>query len=199
RVRVTGPALWTHFGLSGPAALNISRFWNRATLESREPQLRLSFLPSEDFESIERRILEEVSNHPRTSLAGLVRKWLPTRVADAVLAHLSLQPRLALGQVTKAQRRALCHGLVEFPLDVRGTRGYGFAEVTAGGISLKEVNPKTMESRKTPGLYLVGEVLDVDARIGGFNFQWAWSSGFVAGRAIASSLETTNQGTADNA
>jgi predicted flavoprotein YhiN len=73
---------------------------------------------------------------------------------------------------------------VEWPLPVTGCRGYNYAEATAGGVALDEINPATMESRPCPGLYLVGEMLDVDGRIGGFNFQWAWSSGYVAARAI---------------
>jgi predicted flavoprotein YhiN len=77
------------------------------------------------------------------------------------------------------------HALVEWPLPVTGSRGYSFAEVTAGGIPLEEVDPTTMASRHCPGLYLVGEILDVDGRIGGFNFQWAWSTGWVAGAAVA--------------
>ena len=77
------------------------------------------------------------------------------------------------------------NALIAFPLNVIDGRGYNFAEVTSGGVSLDEVNPKTMESRLVPGLYFVGEILDVDGRIGGFNFQWAWSTGKVAGAAIA--------------
>jgi len=77
------------------------------------------------------------------------------------------------------------HALTEWPLPVSDTRGYNFAEVTAGGVALDEIDPSTMESRRCPGLYLVGEILDVDGRIGGFNFQWAWSTAFVAGRALS--------------
>ena len=76
------------------------------------------------------------------------------------------------------------HALVEWPLAVTGTRGYNYAEVTAGGVALNEIDPSTMGSRICPGLYLVGEILDVDGRIGGFNFQWAWSSARVAGAAL---------------
>ncbi len=87
-------------------------------------------------------------------------------------------------------RRRIGRALVEWPLPVSGSRGYNFAEVTAGGVSLGEVDPATMESRVCPGLYLVGEMLDVDGRIGGFNFQWAWSSAFAAGRGLARLAES---------
>src|SRR5207249_5256787 len=101
------------------------------------------------------------------------------------LERLHIDPSRALAYLTRHERRALVHALVRWPLPVTDSRGYNFAEATAGGVSLDEVDMTTMESRVCPGLFLVGEMLDVDGRIGGFNFQWAWSSGFVAGRALA--------------
>ena len=88
-----------------------------------------------------------------------------------------------LAALTRDERRRLVHALVEWPLPVVDTRGYNYAEVTAGGVDLDEIDPATMESRVCPGLFLVGEILDVDGRIGGFNFQWAWASGRGGGRA----------------
>jgi predicted flavoprotein YhiN len=93
---------------------------------------------------------------------------------DQTMAHL-----------TREQRHRLVRELLETPLPVRGSRGYAYAEVTAGGVPLEEVNPATMQSRLCPGLFLTGEILDVDGRLGGFNFQWAWSSAYVAAQAVA--------------
>jgi hypothetical protein len=90
--------------------------------------------------------------------------------------------------VTREERRALLAGLTELELPVAGPRGWNLAEVTAGGVPVDEIDPRTMESRRVPGLFLVGEILDVDGRIGGFNFQWAWSGGHVAGRAVARAI-----------
>jgi predicted flavoprotein YhiN len=90
-----------------------------------------------------------------------------------------------LAHLARDTRRRVSKALVEWPLPVLGTRGYTYAEATAGGIMLREIDGGTMASRICPGLSCVGEILDVDGRIGGFNFQWAWSSGFVAGRALA--------------
>ena len=90
-----------------------------------------------------------------------------------------------MSRLTKEKRRALVEALTAFPLNVVDGRGYNFAEVTTGGVSLDGVNPKTMESRLAKGLHFVGEILDVDGRIGGFNFQWAWATGKVAGRAVS--------------
>jgi predicted flavoprotein YhiN len=92
---------------------------------------------------------------------------------------------VVLAHFPRDDRRRLLRALVEFPLPVTGSRGYTYAEATAGGVALTEIGAGTMASRICPGLSCVGEILDVDGRIGGFNFQWAWSSGFVAGRALA--------------
>jgi predicted flavoprotein YhiN len=117
----------------------------------------------------------------RTAVASM----LPASVADAILRHLSIDGETALAHFPRADRRRLSRALVEWTLPVADSRGYNFAEATAGGVALAEIDPATMESRVCPGLYCVGEILDVDGRIGGFNFQWAWSSAFVAARAIA--------------
>jgi predicted flavoprotein YhiN len=106
-------------------------------------------------------------------------------VADAWLAGAAIPRDTTMAHVTREERRMLVRTLTEAPLSVRDSRGYAHAEVTAGGVPLDEIDPTTMQSRICPRLYLVGEVLDVDGRLGGFNFQWAWSSGWVAGQAIA--------------
>jgi predicted flavoprotein YhiN len=93
-----------------------------------------------------------------------------------------------MAHLSREGRRALARALVEWPMAVRDSRGYNVAEVTAGGVPLDEIDPARMESRVCRGLYLVGEILDVDGRLGGFNFQWAWSSGWVAGHAAADAL-----------
>lgn len=187
-VRIQGPALWTHFGLSGPTPLNMSRFWNRAVLEARAPRLYLNFVSGLEFADVEKHLLVQAKDRPKTTITVALRHWLPARVAEALVQHAGIPPRIELGSLGRDQRRTVVHSLTALPLAVTGSRGYRFAEVTAGGVSLKDINPKSMESRKTPGLFLVGEILDVDGRIGGFNFQWAWASGYVAGMALARSL-----------
>jgi predicted flavoprotein YhiN len=97
-----------------------------------------------------------------------------------------------LSQLPRDERRRLAHVLAASPLEVTGTRGYTYAEATAGGVTLDEVDPATLQSRVCPNLYLVGEILDVDGRLGGFNFQWAWSSAFVAARGLARSASRPN-------
>ena len=117
----------------------------------------------------------------------LLSTFLPASVASALIGLLGLDVAAASAELTRTDRRRLAHALLEWPLPVTGSRGYNYAEVTAGGIPLSEIDPATMESRVCRELYLIGEILDVDGRIGGFNFQWAWSSATVAARALAAS------------
>ncbi len=185
--RITGALLWTHFGVSGPAALDMSRHWLRAQLEGDEVTLTLSFFPGETFEAVERRLKQVSEAQPRTSLQNALAQSLPASVAHALLHHLAVDASIALAHFTRNQRRRLTRALVEWPLAISGSRGYNYAEATAGGVALDEIDPSTMESRRCGGLYLIGEMLDVDGRIGGFNFQWAWASGRVAAAALAKS------------
>ena len=187
-VRLEGSLLWTHFGMSGPVVLNLSRHWHRARLDNASVDVIVSLLPGESFESLEAWWLEQERERPRAQVATVLATRLPAAVADAWLDLAGITPDQTMAHLGRDDRRRLVRAIVEGPLDVVDSRGYGFAEVTAGGIPLHEIDPTTMQSRVCPGLYLVGEILDVDGRLGGFNFQWAWSSGWVAGRAIAKAL-----------
>lgn len=183
-VRRRGSLLWTHFGISGPVALDISRHWRRAGLEGLQPDMRLNFLPDMDFVGAEKFLIEQAASRPKSALRNALSMRLPDRVVRSLCASLQIDAALALGQLTRDDRRRLVHGLIEWSVPVVGGRGYTFAEATAGGVPLTEVD-SGMASRKCRGLYLVGEILDVDGYIGGYNFQWAWSSGWVAAQAIA--------------
>jgi predicted Rossmann fold flavoprotein len=185
---VRGPMLWTHFGVSGPAAMDVSRHWHRAQGDSPDPtsvRVTANFVPGETFETIEAVMLERAAAQPRTTVQALLTAWLPARVAGAVLTAVGIDAATTLAHLAREPRRRLVHALLAFPLPVVRSRGYNYAEATAGGVPLTEVDPATMHSRCCDGLYLVGEVLDVDGRIGGFNFQWAWSSAFVAAQGWA--------------
>jgi predicted Rossmann fold flavoprotein len=185
RTTVTGSLLWTHVGISGPAALDVSRVWLRAVAEGRCPSMVMSVLPRLTFEGLEQWLVEAGRAHPRGTLRGELAALLPAAVVDALLRHAGVDAAVTLAQLSRDARRAAIRALLELPLPVSGSRGYQYAEVTAGGVPLDEITPATMASRVCPGLYLAGEILDVDGRLGGFNFQWAWSSGWVAGRAMA--------------
>jgi predicted Rossmann fold flavoprotein len=184
-VTLHGGLLWTHFGVSGPAAMDASRHWLRARLDGRDAAVTINVRPGERFEQLDARFQQLAAASPKTSVQNAVASLVPASVAAAFLEQLAIQRATPLAHLARDDRRRLVRALVEWPLPVVDSRGYNFAEATAGGIALTEIDPATMESRVCPGLYCVGEILDVDGRIGGFNFQWAWSSGFAAGRALA--------------
>ena len=174
-----GAMLWTHFGVSGPAILDASRVWLRAKLEGSPVDVRVNLLPGETNETADAWLQAAAKERPTAAVGTVLSTRLPARVAgamasDARMAHLS-----------RDERRKIVESIVALPLAVSGNRGYNYAEVTAGGVPLEEVDPRTLESRKCPGLHLVGEILDVDGRIGGFNFQWAWTTGWVAAGGLA--------------
>ncbi len=184
RERLSGALLWTHFGVSGPAILDASRHWARATDEGRAVRISIGFCPGERFEQVDARLSALAAARGRASLATALASIVPAAVAGVLANRLGMDPAAALARLSRADRRRLAHALAGWPLRVVETRGYNYAEVTAGGVALDEIDPATMESRKCPGLFLVGEILDADGRIGGFNFQWAWSSARAAATGI---------------
>jgi predicted Rossmann fold flavoprotein len=183
-VSCSGSTLCTHVGLSGPAVLDISRHWLIARTTDSDVQLSINWLPGQNSETV-----DELLQSHRTGVFGVLRQWLPDRLARQICIE-SEAP--LFGDLTRTTRKKLVQNIVATPLPVTGDRGFSIAEATAGGVPLEEVKLETMESRKCPGLYLAGEVLDVDGRIGGFNFQWAWSSGYVAGSAVAKAFLEAN-------
>ena len=185
--KTRGSLLWTHFGVSGPVVLDVSRTWLRARLEGRAPTLEASLLPGRDLAGVEAELVRLAASSPRLAVARALSRWLPAAVAGAVATEAGLGDT-PLGRVRREERRTLVRGLLARVLPVVDSRGYAFAEATAGGVPLGEVETRTMASRLVPGLFLAGEMLDVDGRIGGFNFQWAWSSAWVAAGGLARGL-----------
>jgi predicted Rossmann fold flavoprotein len=210
--RVTGPLLWTHFGVSGPAALDMSRHWLRATLEGRAATLTAGAVPGAAFADVERWLVDLAARHPRARAAHALRNApldvgpasrrgggteddgatrLPAALAEAIVARVCGAPDPALADLRRDERRACVHALTALALEVAGSRGYDHAEATAGGVDLTSVQATTLHSRSCPGLFFAGEVLDVDGRLGGFNFQWAWASARAAATGVAGYLRDT--------
>jgi predicted Rossmann fold flavoprotein len=183
--RLRGSILWTHFGASGPVAMNASRLWHRAALDGRRVALTVNFQAPLTFDDMDARLVAAAGESPRASVRSLLAPFLPASVSAAMLGRHALDPQTTAAHLPREDRRRLAHALVEWPLPVTGSRGYAFAEATAGGVPLDEVDPASLESKICPGVFFAGEILDVDGRIGGFNFQWAWSSARVVGRALA--------------
>ncbi|MCC7418212.1 MAG: aminoacetone oxidase family FAD-binding enzyme [Acidobacteria bacterium] len=183
--RLYGPLLWTHFGVSGPVALDASRHYLRAELERRPVRLTLNFCGGAAFDEIDRLWIDRARARPTASIAATLASIVPASVAEALLRRLSIEGCTTLAHAGRDARRRLAHALDAWPLPVAGARGYNFAEATAGGVDLAEIDPSSMESRIRPGLFLVGEMLDADGRLGGFNFQWAWATARMAAAALA--------------
>ncbi len=194
--RRSGSLLWTHFGLSGPLAMDASRHWLANKAAGRDVKWYLNLLPDERFETVEQTLLHMAEKMPRLPVRSTLKQWasggvstrapLPEKVSEAAMWHVGIDGSVPLAQLRRDDRRKLAHALTALELPVEQDRGWNHAEVTAGGVPLSEVAWKTMGSRVTPGLHLAGEILDVDGRIGGFNFQWAWATGYLAGKAAAS-------------
>jgi predicted Rossmann fold flavoprotein len=181
--RIEGSLLCTHFGLSGPAVLDVSRYWIDAGLDDPEASLVVCWLPAVAPGALDAALRGLGAGTP----SGLLEQWLPARLARAVCALAGVDPARRGHRLTRPDRAALVRAALEMALPVTGDRGFAQAEVTAGGVPLAELRLTTMESRICPGLYVCGEVCDVDGRIGGFNFQWAWASGYVAGVSVGAS------------
>ena len=194
RDRRSGSLLWTHFGLSGPLVMDASRHHLAVTEAGGTPRWRLSVVPGCTAEQIDTALQGRCGSRPRETLLAaceaVVRAVVPEapaprRVLELLLGAAGLNGGVTLAQLPRAQRRDTAATLTATLLPVEQHRGWNHAEVTAGGVPLSEVSWRTMESRVCPGLHLAGEILDLDGRIGGFNFQWAWATGYLAGTAAA--------------
>jgi predicted Rossmann fold flavoprotein len=184
-----GAMLLTHKGVSGPCAMDMSRHWLAARRTDPGVTLSAALLPGKDFQAIDQLLVGQLEARPTASMLMILRTWLVERLAQGVLAQAEIAPAVQARNLSRQARRTLAGLLEALPVPVTGDRGYTCAEVTAGGVPLEEVELATMASRKCPGLYLAGEILDVDGRIGGYNFQWAWCTGRLAGLAAARALE----------
>jgi len=175
-----GSLLFAHFGLTGPVALDISRV---VSGHPRPHTLRLEFdfLPGVKADALDEQLKSAAAAAGKRQVLALLPDEVPNRLAEALLGQAGLDGQQRAAELSKTARAALVRAIKQTSIALTGTRGFGKAEVTAGGIPLMEVDSRTMESRLVPGLYLAGEVLDLDGPIGGFNFQAAFSTGWLAG------------------
>ena len=185
RVGVTGDILFTHTGLSGPAVLDLSGDV-AALLATRESvPLGVDLAPGTTVAEWSARFDRWQAAGGAKTVRTLLDRYLPKSLAAAVSAAAGIDPGVRPAGLTRPQRRALAAHLAALPLTVIGTEGWDQAMVTRGGVSLKEIDPRTLESRRVAGLYFAGEILDLDGPSGGFNLQWAFSSGHLAGESSA--------------
>jgi predicted Rossmann fold flavoprotein len=175
--------LFAHFGLSGPAVLDVSRAAARR-VDCEPLSLRLDLVPELARDELDRRV-QSSARHGRRTLVTLLPDQLPRRLAEC-LVSVALIPANRMGpDLSRDERQRLLTAIKGLALPIEGTLGFEKAEVTSGGVALEEVDPRTLESRLVPGLHFAGEILDLDGSIGGYNFQAAWSTGWLAGETAA--------------
>ena len=181
-----GEMLFTHFGVSGPIILSLSKVVAQAKKEGKKNlDLFIDLKPALSMEKLDARVQRDFTLYSRKQLVNGLKDLLPSSLVPVVIDAACLKPEQEINQITKEQRLKFVETLKNFSVPITGTRPLSEAIVTAGGISTKEINPKTLESKLVKGLFCAGEVIDVDGFTGGYNLQAAFSSGFVAGTAAA--------------
>jgi predicted Rossmann fold flavoprotein len=188
-----GSMLFTHFGLSGPAALDVSRAITAAA-DPRKLRLVVDYLPDTSDAALEQKLRQAAAGEGKRLVASVVAEWdrrdepggspLPRRLVDALLARARVAADRRVAELSALERGRLIDQLKRCEIRVTGSRGFEKAEVTAGGVALGEVDSRNMQSMLVPNLFLAGEILDLDGFIGGYNFQAAFSTGWLAGESV---------------
>lgn len=174
-----GEMLFTHFGISGPMVLSASSYYQNRKADDCKVILDLKPALSED--ELDDRLLREISDNHEKHFINMLPELLPAKMVPVIASISGIDPHKKCGDIIKEERKNLVRLLKNLEIDIIGTRGYDEAIITKGGISIKEVSPKNMMSKIVPGLFIAGEILDLDALTGGFNLQIAWSTGYLAG------------------
>ena len=178
-----GEMLFTHFGVSGPMILSASAAIKPEHIKE-QPMCYIDLKPALDEETLDKRVLREFDDAKNKQYKNSIQKLLPGKMVPVIIELSGIDPDKKVNEISKEERKRLVTLLKALPITITGTRGWNEAIITRGGISVKDVNPSTMESKKVKNLYFCGEVLDLDAMTGGFNLQIAWSTGYLAGNSI---------------
>lgn len=178
--REFGEMLFTHFGVSGPVILSASSRCGKA-LQKGPLKLTIDLKPALTEEQLDHRILRDFEEAKNRQFKNSLNRLLPSKLIPVIIRHSQINPEKPVNEITRQERKNLVQAVKGFPLTITGLRDFREAIITQGGISVKEIDPSTMESKKVPGLYFAGEVLDLDAVTGGYNLQIAWSTGWAAG------------------
>ncbi|MBE7016751.1 MAG: NAD(P)/FAD-dependent oxidoreductase [Ruminococcaceae bacterium] len=177
-----GEMMFTHFGVTGPLVLSASA--HMRDFEHEKYRLEIDLKPALDEKKLDARILRDFEKFKNREFANSLSELAGRTMIPVIIALSGIAPETRVNSITKEQRKKLLSIFKAFPVSISGTRPLSEAIVTAGGVSVKEVDPRTMESKIVSGLYFAGEVLDLDAYTGGFNLQIAWSTGYVAGQSV---------------
>lgn len=179
-----GEMMFTHFGVTGPLVLTASTVVAKK-LKEKELQLEIDLKPALTEQQLDMRILREFENAKNKQFKNVIGNLFPAKLTPVMLTLSGIMPEKKVNEVTREEREVFVGLIKHLRLTATGLRDYNEAIITKGGVSVKEINPSTMESKQISGLYFAGEVLDLDAVTGGFNLQIAWSTGYLAGRAMA--------------
>ena len=182
-----GEMLFTHFGVSGPIILSASA--HLKDMKERKYEIHIDLKPALSYEQLDARVQRDFLENSNRNFINALDKLLPKKIVPVVVKLCGVKPSYKVNQVTREMRAKLVNVLKDIKLTVLGFRPIEEAIVTSGGVNVKEINPKTMESKLTKGLYFAGEVIDVDAYTGGFNLQTAFSTGYLAAKSIKESLQ----------
>ncbi len=180
-----GEMLFTHFGVSGPIALTASCYYEK----EKPAKLLLDLKPALTMEQLDKRILRDFDDAPNRQFKNAVTSLFPAKLVPVMVELSGIDPEKTVNSVTREERLSFANLIKNVPMTITGTRGFNEAIITRGGVSVKEIDPSTMESKLVKGLYFAGEVLDVDTETGGFNLQVAWSTGHLAGESAAQAQE----------
>lgn len=178
-----GEMLFTHYGVSGPLLISASSRVGRKLME-KSLTLEIDLKPALDEEALHRRILRDFEENQNRQFKNAVGRLFPAKLVPVMIKLSGIPPEKKVHVISREERNAFVHLIKHLKVTLTKLRGYDEAIVTKGGISTKEINPKTMESKRIKGIYFAGEVLDLDALTGGFNLQIAWSTGYAAGKSI---------------
>ena len=175
-----GEMLFTHYGVTGPVILSASSVVGK-TLRKKELTLHIDLKPALSEEQLDKRILREFDANHNKQYKNSIDSLFPAKLKPVMIELSEIEPEKKVNEITKEERQRLVHLIKDFTMTLTGLRSYNEAIITKGGVSVKEIDPGTMESKKMKGLYFAGEVLDLDAMTGGYNLQIAWSTGYLAG------------------
>ncbi len=178
-----GEMLFTHFGVSGPLVLSASSYYGRCS-KKEKVRLTIDLKPALTEEQLDKRLLRDFEENRNRQIKNVLGRLYPAKMVPVMITVSGLNGEQKVNEVTRQQRHCLVETTKCLPMQVKGLRGFDEAVITQGGVSVKEINPSTMESKQVKGLYFAGEVLDLDAMTGGFNLQIAWSTGHLAGASI---------------
>lgn len=178
-----GEMLFTHFGVSGPLILTGSSFISKQ-IKKGPLRLVIDLKPALTKEQLDARLLREFEEGKNKQFKNVLGSLFPSKLIPVMIDLSGIEPEKKVNEISRAEREAFVHLIKNFELKIVSLRGWNEAIITRGGVSVKEINPSTMECKEHPGVYFVGEVLDLDAKTGGFNLQIAWSTGYLAGSSV---------------